>query len=92
VAGWVEFALLRRTLGRRIGAAAIPASFLARLWLSALLAAAAAFGVKLAIGTAHPLVVGSLALALYGVVYLALTTIVGIPHARQFATRLLRRR
>lgn len=92
VAGWVEFALLRRTLGRRIGAAAIPASFLARLWLSALLAAAVGFGAKLAIGTAHPLVVGALALGLYGLVYIATTIVLGIPHARRLLNRLPRRR
>ncbi len=44
VAGWVEFALLRRTLNRRIGSTGVPAALLARLWGSAALAAAGAWG------------------------------------------------
>src|SRR2546423_15703760 len=38
VAGWLEFVLLRRSLGRRIGVVAISRSYLARLWVSALAA------------------------------------------------------
>ena len=41
VAGWVEFTLLRRTLNRRIGMTGLPASLVARLWISATLGAAA---------------------------------------------------
>ncbi|HEY2012388.1 MAG TPA: murein biosynthesis integral membrane protein MurJ, partial [Bryobacteraceae bacterium] len=40
VAGWVEFALLRRTLNRRIGSTGLPATLVARLWGSAAVAAA----------------------------------------------------
>ena len=55
VAGWVEFALLRRTLNARIGATGVPASLIARLWASAAVGAAAAWGIKLAIGNPeHP--------------------------------------
>ena len=35
IAGWVEFALLRRTLNRRIGTTGLPVSLTARLWTSA---------------------------------------------------------
>src|SRR5213080_2898624 len=38
-AGWVEFLLLSRGLGRRIGAVRLPGSFLVRLWAAALAAA-----------------------------------------------------
>ena len=91
VAGWVEFALLRRTLRARIGEAALPAPLLARLWLSALLAAAGGWALKLVLGPRHPLVAGLLVLSLYGVIYLSMTLALGIPHARQLVRRIARR-
>jgi putative peptidoglycan lipid II flippase len=87
VAGWVEFALLRRTLRARIGEAVLPASFLARLWLSALVGATAGYGIKLALGTRHPLVTGGLALGTYGAIYLGATLALGIPQARALLAR-----
>jgi len=50
IAGWVEFALLRRTLNRRIGATGLAASLAARLWIAAIAGAAAGWGVRLALG------------------------------------------
>jgi putative peptidoglycan lipid II flippase len=91
LAGWVEFALLRRTLGARIGAARVSASYLGRLWASAIVGAVAGFAVKLAVGTSRPLVVGVLALSLYGLVYLAMTVAFRVPEARRLPQRLLRR-
>jgi putative peptidoglycan lipid II flippase len=90
-AGWVEFALLRRTLRRRIGEVVLPASFLGTLWLSALTAAAAGWGVKLGLGVRHPLATGALALGVYGCVYLAATLAFGIPQARAVLARVTRR-
>ena len=91
VAAWVEFALLRRTLSRRIGRAPIHASILVRLWGSALLAAAVGYGVKLAVGVGRPLLVGALALSAYGIVYLGTTAWLGVPHARRLAERIFSR-
>jgi putative peptidoglycan lipid II flippase len=91
VAGWVEFALLRRTLGGRIGAVPIKASFLASLWLSAAVGAGAGWGVKLLLGTNRPLIVGIAALGAYGLVYLATTLALGVPEARRALRRLGRR-
>jgi putative peptidoglycan lipid II flippase len=73
VAGWVEFALLRRSLNQRIGATGLPAPFVARLWAGAAVAAAAGWGVKLAIGLGHSTVAGILILGTYGVLYFAMT-------------------
>ena len=73
VAGWVEFTLLRRTLNRRIGPTGLPAPLVARLWISAAVAAAAAWALKLAIGTRHPAVYGAAILCLYGAVYFGAT-------------------
>jgi len=49
LAAWVEYALLRRALGRRIGPTGLPGRALARLWAAATAAAAAALLVKAAL-------------------------------------------
>jgi putative peptidoglycan lipid II flippase len=90
MAAWVEFALLRRTLRGRIGEARVETAFLSKLWLSALVGAAGGYGLKLALGTRHPLVTGLLSLAVYGAVYVGMTVVFRIPHARQALRRLAR--
>ena len=91
VAAWVELHLLRAGLGRSIGRAAVPMALLVRLWASAVGAALAAWGVKLALGAAHPAIVGPLVLGPYGAVYLGLTSWLGIPEARASARAVMRR-
>jgi putative peptidoglycan lipid II flippase len=78
VAGWIEFALLRRSLAGRIGETGLPASRLAILWGSALVAAAVAWAVRLALPWTNPLVRGALILPAFGVSYLACTAALGI--------------
>src|SRR5207245_1049580 len=46
VAGWIEFALLRRGLGSRIGARHLPQGLFPRLWGSALAAAPSGVGAR----------------------------------------------
>jgi putative peptidoglycan lipid II flippase len=58
---------------RRIGHADIPVSLLAKLWASAAAAAAAAWGVKLAIGAQHLVIAAAAILAPYGLVYFGMT-------------------
>ncbi len=82
VAGWVEFALLRAVLHRRIGRAPIEGGFLLRLWAAALLAAAIAWGVKTALGPVHPLLAGPLVLLPYGATFLGATLALDVPEAR----------
>jgi putative peptidoglycan lipid II flippase len=70
LAGWVEFALLRRELRARIGAIELPRGRLVRLWLGATAGAAAGWIVLWALGTA-PMPVQALAsLGAFGSVYL----------------------
>jgi putative peptidoglycan lipid II flippase len=88
VSGWVEFVLLRRTLNRRIGRTGLAASLVARLWSAALIAALAAWGIKLAIGLHDPLLTGVLVLIPYGVVYFALAAALGIPQSGEVIRRL----
>ncbi len=91
VAGWVEFLLLARGLGGRIGRTDLPAAFLGRLWLAAAAAAALAWGAKLAAGSRaadHPLFAGALVLGLYGAAYFAAAAALGLPEARATLRRL----
>lgn len=93
IAGWVEFALLRRAVNSRVGKTGIPPRRLITLWGSAALAAAISLGVRAILPTSQPLVVGALVIAAYGATYFASTAIAGVEEAAPIARRLgLRRR
>jgi putative peptidoglycan lipid II flippase len=81
LAGWVELALLRRTLNRRIGSTRLPTAVVLQLWAAAALGAAAAWGIKVALGPRHPLLLAPLVLGPYGLLYVALTWRWGVPEA-----------
>jgi putative peptidoglycan lipid II flippase len=92
IAGWVEFTLLRRSLNRRIGATGLPATFVARLWISAAIAAAAAWAVKLATGPHDPRLTAIAVLTPYGLIYFALTYVFKIEECVTALRRLARLR
>ena len=77
LAGWVEFALLRRALQARIGAVLASGARIAKLWLAALLAAACGYGLKRVLPFHQPVLVGLCVLALFGVAYVGLTALLG---------------
>jgi hypothetical protein len=77
LAGWVEFALLRRALGARVGRTGVPASAVWRQTVSAIAAAGAGWGAKLLLAGAPPLVLAAAVCAVFGAVYLGLTTALG---------------
>jgi putative peptidoglycan lipid II flippase len=90
LAAWLEFFLLRRAMNARIGVTGIPISRIAGLWSAAAVAAAAGFAVKSVMGVAHPVYLAAVALPLYGLAYLFLTSRAGIPEAAEFRERILR--
>jgi putative peptidoglycan lipid II flippase len=93
IAGWVEFALLRRALAKRIGSTSLAASFTGRLWAVAFLAVALAFSIKLVLGeeaALHPILAGCLVLPLYGAVYFGGTAYLGIAESRATLNKLTR--
>ncbi len=95
LAGWVEFALLRRGLNQRIGRTGLPLAYVSKLWASAGLSAAAAWGLKYLLGGLHPIILAALVLTPYGLLYFALTSLWGLAEARAIVgrfTRLLGRR
>jgi putative peptidoglycan lipid II flippase len=87
----VEFVLLRRTLNERIGRTGLPASLVARLWLSAAAAAAVAWGVKELVGPRPAILLAVLTIVPYGVVYFGVTAALGVPEVRTMLGRLTRR-
>jgi putative peptidoglycan lipid II flippase len=90
VAGWVEFALLRWNLNRRIGRTGLHAPTAAKLWISATLAAGAAWGIKLVLGPHGPIISAIAILGPYGVTYFALTYLLGVEECRVTLKRFIR--
>ena len=91
VAGWVEFALLRRYLALRIGRVSLPPEFLAKLWTIALVAGGLGFALKRALGTGHPRPLAVIVLGLYSLVYIAGTYFWRIEESRNAVVTLSRR-
>ena len=90
IAGWVEFALLRRTLNERIGRTGLPASLVVRLWLGAAAAAAVAWGVKVLVGPRSAILLAVLVVVPYGLVYFGVTAALGIPEVGSVLGRVMR--
>jgi putative peptidoglycan lipid II flippase len=90
LAGWVEFACLRRALNRRIGRTGLPSSSLVKLWSAAVAGAFAAWAVKLIVGPQHPILAAVLVLTPYGLVYLGLTYGWSVPEAKSLLGRVAR--
>ena len=90
IAGWVEMLLLRSTLNARIGRTGLPAEYVAQLWGSAMAGAAVAWGVKILLPPAHPILTAIAVLGPYGVVFFAMTFLLRIPEASAAFSRLRR--
>lgn len=91
IAGWVEFALLRRALARRLGSVDLAGRTRAVLWGAAALAAALAVGARLVNAGAPMLVRTGLVLGIYGMTYWLVTWRAGIPEAVALRRRVFRR-
>lgn len=82
LAGWVEFTLLRRGLNSRVGRTGVPARLVVTLWLAAIAAGAAGFGVKTMLADAHRIVIAVFAIGVFGVIYFGATALFGVPESR----------
>jgi putative peptidoglycan lipid II flippase len=91
VAGWVEFALLRRALNKRVGWTGLERSYLAKLWALALGAAAVGFLMKLHMAGFGPRVQGLAILSTYGGLYFLGAWMLGLPELKQFTDQITRR-
>jgi putative peptidoglycan lipid II flippase len=88
MAGWIEFALLRRALNARIGPTGLAVALTVRLWGAAGLAAAAAWALRPVVTPSHPVLAALLLLGVYGGVYFLITARLGIPEAAAVIRRL----
>lgn len=88
LAGWTEFALLRRELTRRIGRPPVDRGFLARLWFAAGMAVLVGWVLLLAVGQWNPIVVAGVVFGGYTACYVGLTRAFGIPEARRLLARI----
>jgi putative peptidoglycan lipid II flippase len=91
IAGWVEMLMLRRTLNARIGTTGLPAAYVVKLWLASASGAAMAWGIKVALRTANPLLAAILILVPYGLIFFAVAFALRIPEASRTLGRLTRR-
>lgn len=87
---WVEFLLLRHTMNRKIGHIQFPATYISKLWLSAILAAGTGWGIRIGLHPHGPRVAGAVILIPYGLVYLGLTALLGIDETAAILKRLRR--
>jgi putative peptidoglycan lipid II flippase len=90
LAGWVEMLLLRRTMNARIGRTGLPPEYVAKLWMSAAVAATAAWTVKMSIPPWHPAVTGAVVLGPFGAVFFATAFRLRIPEAASAFARITR--
>ncbi|MEX2466519.1 MAG: murein biosynthesis integral membrane protein MurJ [Gemmatimonadota bacterium] len=74
---WLEYGLLRRALGKRVGAHGPGSGRVARFALAAAMAAAAGVLLQGPVEGAHPIVAAAVVLPLAGVVYLGVARILG---------------
>jgi putative peptidoglycan lipid II flippase len=89
IAGWVEFALLRRGLNRRIGPTGLDPRLAGRLWLAAAAAAVAGGAVALWLPlSGHPIGLAAVVIGVYGGVYFSVTSALGVEEAAAFRRRL----
>lgn len=97
LAGWVEYALLRAKLTKRVGPVGLPRGSLYPLWLAAVLAGLSGRGALYLTGSldSSPFVTGVGAIALFGIVYFAATHLAGVAEAGETLRRaagIIRRR
>jgi putative peptidoglycan lipid II flippase len=90
IAGWIEFALLRRSLNHRIGRTGLSAQYVIKLWIAALLAADIGWALKLLLGDIHPIPLATIVLGSYGVVYFAAAYFLELSESRVVIGRILR--
>jgi uncharacterized membrane protein YhiD involved in acid resistance len=78
-------------MNRRIGVTGLSPNFVASLWLSAAIGAAAGWGMRMLSAHQTPFVSRVLVLATYGAIYLLMTVALRVPEAANMIARVRRR-
>jgi putative peptidoglycan lipid II flippase len=97
LAGWVEFALLRRGVNARVGTVDLPGPLQLRLWGAAAVAGALGVAARAVVDQGPrllraPVPRAAVVLGVFGSVYLLLTLALGVEEARAMARKLSLRR
>jgi putative peptidoglycan lipid II flippase len=87
LAAAVEYALLRRALGARIGRTRLDPAVIGRLWLAAACAALTGWMTRFALPEMHPIPAAVVILGVFGATYLGVGALLGVPHARRVLVR-----
>lgn len=91
LAAWLEWRLLSRALGERIGQVGFSTRALTRMLIAAVLAGAAARGLWFVLPTMHPIFIALFVVTLFGAVYFGAAHLMGLPEASVFVRKVLRR-
>jgi putative peptidoglycan lipid II flippase len=87
IAAWVELFLLRRSLNRRIGRTGLAAGYLAKISLAAFSAAGVGWLLHVRFGYHAPVLTAIVVLLPFGLVYFAITMLLGLSEAQAFLKR-----
>lgn len=90
IAGWLEFALLRRSLSQRIGRVSLSAGFTVKLWAVAFVSGLLAYVPKFAVGPEHPIFLACISIPVFGICYFAGTFFLKINEAESAVRRFIR--
>jgi len=82
-AAWLEFYMLRSSIGHRIGKTGLPLPYLLKLWAIALISGGLAFGAGREVSSLPPILCGLIVIAIYGFLYLGSSLWIGLPQARR---------
>lgn len=89
MSSWVEFTLLRRTLNRKIGRTGVPASYLAKLWIAAFVAAGIGWVIHHYFRHHSAKLAAVVVLTPFGLIYFAATLALGLPEVRVIVERFM---
>lgn len=87
IAAWIEWALLRRALRKRLGHVGAGAGPVARMFIAALLAAGAGWAVRLLLPETHPILLALAVFIPFGLVYFAAAAALRLDEIGGVATR-----
>ncbi len=84
MAAWIEFALLRSAMNRKIGKTGLHYPDILKLWGIAIAAGSLAFPIKIWTAAVPPLVSGAVVLSVYGLAYFGFATALRFPETKIF--------
>ncbi len=88
IAAWIEWFILRRILGRRVGKIRAGADTLVRIVVAAVVATAVAWATRLVVPAIHPIPDAALILGAFVLVYFPLTSWMGLEEAKRYTRRI----